>query len=98
MNVGRIATGAVLMGGLVLQAADARACGHGAMAMGAPMGGPALVVAVPTIGMTVEVLPPGHAAVTVNGVAFFRAGLAWYQPFQSQMGPMFRVVPAPHGM
>lgn len=99
MKAGRIAAGAALVAGLALSASDARACGRGVMAM-APMAGPAIGVAValPTIGMAVEVLPPGHVAVTVNGVAFFRAGPAWYQPFQGPMGPMFRVVPAPHGM
>jgi hypothetical protein len=90
MKAGRIAAGAALVAGLALSATDARACGHGVMAM-APMAGPA-------IGVAVAVLPPGHFAVTVNGVAFFRAGPAWYQPFQGPMGPMFRVVPAPHGM
>ena len=99
MKARRIAAGAAIVAGLALSASDARACGHGVMAM-APMAGPAIgvVVALPTIGMAVEVLPPGHFAVTVNGVAFFRAGPAWYQPFQGPMGPMFRVVPAPHGM
>jgi hypothetical protein len=100
MNAGRIAAGAALVAGLALSAGDASACGHGATVMAAPMAGSAVAVAValPTIGMAVEVLPPGHVAVTVNGIAFFRAGPAWYQPFQGPMGPMFRVVPAPHGM
>jgi len=100
MKAGRIAAGAALVAGLALSAGDALACGHGAMAMAAPMAGSAVGVAVafPTIGMAVEALPPGHVAVTVNGFAFFRAGPTWYQAFQGPMGPMFRVVPAPHGM
>jgi hypothetical protein len=100
MNAGRIAAGAALVAGFALSAGDALACGHGAMEMAAPMAAPAIGVAValPTIGMAVAVLPPGHVAVTVNGIAFFRAGTAWYQPFQGPMGPMFRVVSAPHGM
>jgi hypothetical protein len=70
------------------------------MAPMAPMAYPAVAVgvALPAVGMAVEVLPPGHVAVTVNGVAFFRAGPAWFQPFQGPTGMMFRVVPAPHGM
>jgi len=89
MNAARIILGAMLVGGMAMSAADAAACGHGAMAM--PM-------AVPAVGVTVGVLPPGFISVTVNGVAFFRAGTIWYQQFQGPAGPVYQVVPVPHGM
>lgn len=88
----------MLIVGLALSAADAAACGHGAMAMATPMVGHAMPMTVPVVGLTVGVLPQGFLTVTVNGVPFFRAGPTWYEQFQGPSGPMFRVVPAPHGM
>jgi hypothetical protein len=102
MNAGKRILGALLIAGLALPATDALACGGMAMAapmtmpLVMPMGGHAM--AMPTIGATVEVLPPGFISVTVNGVAFFRAGPAWYQQFQGPTGVVFQVVPAPQGM
>jgi hypothetical protein len=98
MNAGKTILGALLVAGLALPATDALACGG--MAMAAPMAMPMVghVMAMPTIGSTVEVLPPGFISVTVNGVAFFRAGPAWYQQYQAPTGVVFQVVPAPQGM
>jgi hypothetical protein len=48
--------------------------------------------------MTVDALPVGFISVTVNGVAFFRAGTIWYQQVQGPTGPVYQVVPIPHGM
>ena len=106
MNAARIILGAMLVGGLARSAADAAACGHGAVAMEtpmasamvAPMVGHAMPMAAPVVGLTVGVLPPGFLTVTVNGFPFFRAGPTWYQRVSGPNGPMFRVVPAPHGM
>jgi hypothetical protein len=106
MNAARITVGTMLIVGLALSAADAAACGHGAMAMEtpmaatmvAPMVGHAMPMPVAVVGLTVGVLPQGFLTVTVNGVPFFRAGPTWYEQFQGPSGPMFRVVPAPHGM
>lgn len=98
MNAARITLGAMLIAGLAVPAARARACGHGGMAMADPAVGHSMPMPDPAIGMTVAVLPQGHVAVTVNGVPFFRAGKAWYQPFDAPAGQMYRVVPAPHGM
>jgi hypothetical protein len=100
MIAGKTIFAGLLIGGLSLQAAPALACGGTAVAMpGAmPMVGHAMPMALPAIGMTVGVLPLGFISVSVNGAAFFRAGPTWYQQFQGSMGPMFRVVPAPHGM
>jgi hypothetical protein len=98
MNAGRMILGALLIGGLALPVADARACGRGAMAVPVPGYGMAASVALPPVGLTVGVLPPGFVTMTVNGVPFFRAGPVWYQHFRGPTGPLFRVVPAPHGM
>jgi len=106
MNAARIILGAMLVGGMAMTAADAAACGHGAMAMEtpvaatmvAPMVGHAMPMAVPAVGLTVGVLPPGFLTVTVNGIPFFRAGTIWYQQFQGPTGPVYQVVPAPQGM
>jgi hypothetical protein len=98
MNAGRISLGAMLIAGLAMPAAEARACGHGGMAIPVPAVGHIMPMSVPAIGMTVDVLQQGYVAVTVNGVPFFRAGQAWYQPFDARAGQMYRVVPAPHGM
>lgn len=94
---------AAIVAGLALPAALAQACGG--MAMMAPMspmqGHSSVAVpvqALPTIGATVEVLPLGYVTVVVEGATYFRAGPAWYAPFQGPTGPVFRVVPAPHGM
>jgi hypothetical protein len=98
MNAGKTILGALLIAGLALPAAEAHACGGMAMAapMAMPMAGHAMPI--PVVGMTVEVLPVGFISVTVNGVAFYRAGPTWYQQFQGPTGPTFQVVPAPHGM
>jgi hypothetical protein len=98
MNARRTTLGALLIAGLALSASDAHACGGMAMAtpMAMPMAGHAMPM--PSIGMTVEALPVGFISVTVNGVAFFRAGTIWYQQFQGPTGPVYQVVPAPHGM
>lgn len=98
MNAGRMILGALLIAGLALPASDARACGGMAMAtpVAMPMAGHAMPL--PVIGMTVEVLPVGFISVTVNGVAFFRAGPTWYQQFQGPTGQVYQVVPAPQGM
>ena len=98
MNAARITVGTMLIVGLALSAADAAACWHGAMAMATPMVGHAMPMTVPVVGLTVGVLPQGFLTVTVNGVPFFRAGPTWYEQCQGPSGPMFRVVPAPHGM
>jgi hypothetical protein len=102
MNAGKTILGALLIAGLALPATDALACGGMGMAapmtvpMAMPMAGHAMPM--PGIGMTVEVLPAGFISVTVNGVAFYRAGPTWYQQFQGPTGPAFQVVPAPQGM
>lgn len=100
MNVGKSILGALLAAGLALPAADANACGGMAMAM--PMAAPMVMAGhampMPAAGTTVEVLPAGFISVTVNGVAFFRAGPTWYQQFQGPTGVVFQVVPAPQGM
>jgi hypothetical protein len=102
MNAGKTILGGLLIAGLALPSADAFACGGMAMAlpmvspMAMPMAGHAMPM--PVVGMTVEVLPAGFISVTVNGVAFYRAGPTWYQQFQGPSGPAFQVVPAPHGM
>jgi hypothetical protein len=102
MNAGKMILGGLLIAGLALPAADALACGGMAMAlpmatpMAMPMAGHAMPM--PVVGMTVEVLPAGFISVTVNGVAFYRAGPTWYQQFQGPTGPTFQVVPAPQGM
>jgi len=98
MNARRTTLGALLIAGLALSASDAHACGG--MAMATPMAMPMTVHAMPmpSIGMTVEALPAGFLTVTVNGIPFFRVGPTWYERFQGPGGPMFRVVPAPHGM
>jgi hypothetical protein len=93
MIAGKTIFAGLLIGGLSLQAAPALACGGTAVAMPG-----AMPMALPAIGMTVGVLPLGFISVSVNGAAFFRAGPTWYQQFQGPTGPMFRVVPAPHGM
>ena len=106
MRAARITLGAMLVAGMAMPVADAAACGHGAMAvetpvaatMVAPMVGHAMPMAVPAVGVTVGVLPPGFLTVTVNGIPFFRVGPTWYERFQGPGGPMYRVVPAPHGM
>jgi hypothetical protein len=94
MNARRATLGALIIAGLALPTSDAHACGGMAMAM--PMAGHAMLM--PSIGMTVEALPEGFISVTVNGVAFFRAGTVWYQQVQGPTGPVYQVVPAPHGM
>ncbi len=102
MNAGKTILGALLVAGLALATTDASACGGMATAMpmaapmAMPMGGHAMPM--PTVGTTVEVLPPGFISVTVNGVAFLRAGPTWYQQFQGPTGLVFQVVPAPQGM
>jgi hypothetical protein len=96
MTAGNTILAGLLIAGLSLPAAPALACGGTAVAM--PMVGHAMPMALPVIGMTVGVLPLGFISVSVNGAAFFRAGPTWYQQFQGPTGPMFRVVPAPHGM
>jgi hypothetical protein len=100
MIAGKTILAGFLIGGVSLTAAPALACGGTAMALpvGMPMVGHAMPMALPAIGMTVGVLPPGFISVTVSGAAFFRAGPTWYAQFQGPTGPMFRVVPAPHGM
>jgi len=104
MNAARITLGAMLVGGMAMSAADAAACGHGAMAMETPMAATMVAPMVghampmPAVGLAVGVLPQGFFTVTVNGMPFFRAGPTWYEQFLGPRGPMFRVVPAPHGM
>lgn len=100
MNAGKKILGGLLIVGLLLTADPALACGGTGMAlpMAAPMVGHAMPMAPPAIGMTVGVLPPGFISVTVNGIPFFRVGPTWFERFQGPGGPMFRVVPAPHGM
>ncbi len=92
---------------LAAPASRALACGGGGMAMAMPMAAPMMAGAVaapvvgmvaPQVGLEVAALPVGFVTVVVNGATFFRAGPAWYQPFQGPTGPMYRVVPAPHGM
>jgi hypothetical protein len=94
---------AALVAGLAVPASLAQACGG--MAMMAPMspmhGHSSMAVpvqALPTVGTTVEALPLGYVTVVVEGATYFRAGSAWYVPFQGPTGPVFRVVHAPHGM
>jgi len=96
MNAGKTILGGLLIGGLFLTADPALACGGTGMAM--PMPGHVMPMAPPAIGMTVGVLPPGFISVTVNGIPFFRAGTIWYQQFQGPTGPVYQVVPVPHGM
>ena len=100
MNARRTILGGLLIGGLLLTADPALACGGMGMALplAMPMVGHAMPMAPPQVGMTVGVLPPGFISVTVSGVAFFRAGPIWYQQFQGPTGPVYQVVPAPHGM
>jgi hypothetical protein len=100
MNAGKTILGALVIAGLAVPAADAHACGGMAMAMpmAAPMAMAAHAMPMPAIGAMVEVLPAGYISVTVNGVAFFRAGPAWYQQYQAPTGVVFQVVPAPQGM
>jgi hypothetical protein len=99
--------GLVAAAGLAAPAGEALACGGGAMmgsmmgpGMLAPVVGPvaAAGVALPAIGAVVSVLPQGYVSVVVNGIGFFRAGPTWYQVFQGPKGPMYRVVPVPHGL
>ena len=106
-----LVVGAVAAAGIAAAPGAVRACGNGPMAMWmgagmmAPAGAVALAapaiaatVALPAVGATVSTLPEGYLTVVVNGATFFRAGPSWYQPFQGSTGPMYRVVPAPHGM
>ena len=99
MNAGKMTFAAALIAGLASPAASAQACGHGSvMALPVPGYAVAPLAAVPPIGLTVTVLPPGCTRVMVSGAPFFRMGPVWYQPIRGPMGPRFRVVPAPYGM
>lgn len=96
MEAARTTLTALIVAGLAMFAADAQACGRGAMAVPVPAYGVAAAVAVPSVGISVAVLPPGYATVVVNGLPFFRFGPVWYAPYQGPTGRMFRVVPPPH--
>jgi hypothetical protein len=96
MDAAKTSLTALIVAGMALMATDAQACGRGAMAVPVPAYGVAATVAVPPVGISVAVLPPGYATMVVNGMPFFRFGPVWYAPYQGPTGRMFRVVPPPH--
>ncbi len=106
MKTRNLVTTVGIIAALAAPAGQALACGGVGMAMAMPMAapmagavaGPVVGMALPQIGLEVAALPAGFVTVVVNGATFFRAGPTWYQPFQAPSGPMYRVVPAPHGM